>query len=91
VNPRTSLTIEQLRYGLKRAIASGLKLAIFNSCDGLGLAWDLADLQIPQVIVMREPVPDRVAQAFLKSFLIAFSQGRSLYASVPCKPQSATC
>lgn len=82
VNPTTSLTIEQLRYGLKRAIASGLKLAIFNSCDGLGLAWDLADLQIPQVIVMREPVPDRVAQAFLKSFLIAFSNGRSLYASV---------
>ncbi|NJN91790.1 MAG: CHASE2 domain-containing protein [Leptolyngbyaceae cyanobacterium SL_5_14] len=82
VNPTTSLTIEQLRYGLKRAIASGLKLAIFNSCDGLGLAWDLADLQIPQVIVMREPVPDRVAQAFLKSFLIAFSNGRSLYGSV---------
>lgn len=82
VNPTTSLTIEQLRYGLKRAIASGLKLAIFNSCDGLGLAWDLADLQIPQVIVMREPVPDRVAQEFLKSFLLAFSKGRSLYASV---------
>ncbi|MBE9178154.1 CHASE2 domain-containing protein [Oculatella sp. LEGE 06141] len=82
VNPTTSLTIEQLRYGLKRAIASGLKLAIFNSCDGLGLAWDLADLQIPQVIAMREPVPDRVAQEFLKSFLLAFSTGQSLYASV---------
>jgi CHASE2 domain-containing sensor protein len=82
VNPTTSLTVEQLRYGLKRAIASGLKLAIFNSCDGLGLAWDLADLQIPQVIVMREPVPDRVAQAFLKSFLVAFSNGQSLYSSV---------
>ncbi|WP_088888876.1 CHASE2 domain-containing protein [Leptolyngbya ohadii] len=82
VNSTTSLTIEQLRYGLKQAIASGLKLAIFNSCDGLGLAWDLADLQIPQVIVMREPVPDRVAQEFLKAFLLAFSNGRSLYTSV---------
>ncbi len=57
-----SLSIEELRYGLKQAIANGLKIAIFNSCDGLGLAKSLADLQIPQVIVMREPIPDRVAQ-----------------------------
>ncbi|NJR41009.1 MAG: CHASE2 domain-containing protein, partial [Leptolyngbyaceae cyanobacterium CSU_1_4] len=82
INGTDSLTIAQLRYGLQRAIAHGLKLAIFNSCDGLGLAWDLADLQIPQVIVMREPVPDRVAQAFLKHFLAAFSSGQPLYLAV---------
>ncbi|MBD3885419.1 CHASE2 domain-containing protein [Phormidium tenue FACHB-886] len=82
INRTDSLTIDQLRYGLKRAIASGLKLAVFNSCDGLRLAWDLADLQIPQVIVMREPVPDQVAQAFLKYFLIAFSGGQPLYLAV---------
>ncbi|HEY9639305.1 MAG TPA: CHASE2 domain-containing protein [Coleofasciculaceae cyanobacterium] len=82
INRTQSLTIDQLRYGLKRAIAHGLKLAIFNSCDGLGLAWDLADLQIPQVIVMREPVPDRVAQEFLKHFLLSFTAGHSLYRSV---------
>ncbi len=82
VNPHETLTIEQLKYGLRQAIAQGLKLAIFNSCDGLGLARDLADLHLPQVIVMREPVPDRVAQAFLKQFLAAFSQGRSLYLAV---------
>lgn len=67
---------------MQRAIAHSLKLAIFNSCDGLGLAWDLADLQIPQVIVMREPVPDRVAQSFLKHFLVAFSSGQPLYLAV---------
>lgn len=82
INQAESLTLDQLRHGLRRAIAQGLKLAIFNSCDGLGLAWSLADLQIPQVIVMREPVPDQVAQAFLKQFLIAFSGGQSLYLSV---------
>ncbi|KAM3092138.1 CHASE2 domain-containing protein [Phormidesmis sp. 146-35] len=82
INQTESLTLDQLRHGLRHAIAQGLKLAIFNSCDGLGLAWDLADLQIPQVIVMREPVPDQVAQAFLKQFLIAFSGGQSLYRSV---------
>lgn len=82
INQTQTLTIEQLKYGLRHAIVQGLKLAIFNSCDGLGLAQDLADLQLPQVIVMREPIPDRVAQEFLKSFLSAFSSGRSLYASV---------
>lgn len=82
LNQTESLTIDQLKYALRTAIAQGLKLAIFNSCDGLGLAQDLADLQIPQVIVMREPVPDRVAQEFLKHFLVAFAGGRSLYQSV---------
>jgi CHASE2 domain-containing sensor protein len=82
INQTETLTIDKLKYGLKRAIASGLKLAIFNSCDGLGLARDLADLQIPQTIVMKQPVPDRVAQAFLKTFLHTFASGRSLYYSV---------
>jgi CHASE2 domain-containing sensor protein len=48
----------------------------------LGLAHDLADLHIGQVIVMRESVPDLVAQEFLRHFLAAFSGGESLYASV---------
>lgn len=82
VNATESLTIDQLKFALKKAIQHGLKLAIFNSCDGLGLAWDLADLQIPQVIVMREPVPDRVAQEFLKHFLMAFSSDQPLYLAV---------
>ncbi|MBV8886677.1 MAG: CHAT domain-containing protein, partial [Chroococcidiopsidaceae cyanobacterium CP_BM_RX_35] len=82
LNRADTLTIDQLRYGLRQAIAQGLKLAIFNSCDGLGLARDLADLHIPGVIVMREPVSDQVAQEFLKHFLIAFSKGQSLYRAV---------
>ena len=82
INETDSLTIHQLRYGLRKAVERGLKLAIFNSCDGLGLARNLADLQIPQMIVMREPVPDRVAQEFLKSFLAAFSSGEPFYQAV---------
>ncbi|AFZ55780.1 CHASE2 domain-containing protein [Anabaena cylindrica FACHB-243] len=83
LNPQETLTIDQLKYGLQKAIAQGLQLAIFNSCDGLGIAEDLADLHLPQVIVMREPVPDRVAQEFLKHFLTAFSsQGQTLYTAV---------
>lgn len=82
INQSDSLTIDQLRYALKKAVERGLKIAIFNSCDGLGLAQNLADLQIPQIIIMREPVPDQVAQAFLKYFLESFSQGESFYLSV---------
>ena len=76
------LTIDELENALREAIRQGLQLAIFNSCDGLGLARQLADLHIPQIIVMREPVPDKVAQEFLKNFLGLFSRGKSLYVSV---------
>jgi CHASE2 domain-containing sensor protein len=79
INRRESLTISQLRHALKAAIARGLQLAIFNSCDGLGLARQLADLHLPQLIVMREPVPDRVAQTFLTDFLSAYARGKSFY------------
>jgi CHASE2 domain-containing sensor protein len=82
LNANESLTIEELRYGLRRAISHGLQLAIFNSCDGLGLAYDLEQLYIPQLIVMREPVPDRVAQAFLKRFLTHFAAGDPLHTSI---------
>ena len=82
VNATESLAIDQLKYALRNAVQRGLRLAIFNSCDGLGLARELADLQIPQLIVMREPVPDYVAQQFLKSFLTAFAAGQPLYQAV---------
>jgi branched-chain amino acid transport system substrate-binding protein len=82
INENDNLMISDLKYGLRKAIERGLQLAIFNSCDGLGLARNLADLNIPQVIVLREPVPDLVAQKFLKDFLDAFSRGKSLYLAV---------
>jgi len=82
LNQTDSLTIDDLGYALKTAVEQGLKLAIFNSCDGLGLAQELAKLQIPQLIVMREPIPDQVAQEFLKYFLAAFARGESLYLAV---------
>ncbi|MDZ7955314.1 CHAT domain-containing protein [Nostoc sp. DedQUE09] len=78
----TEVPLNRLKYGLEQALRRGLRLAIFNSCDGLGLARELADLHIPQILVMREPVPDQVAQEFLKFFLAAFTSGQSLYLSV---------
>ena len=82
INPTDTIAIDQIKFALRQAISRGLKLAIFNSCDSLALAQQLQDLHIPQVIVMREPVPDVVAQDFLKYFLAEFSQGQSLYTAV---------
>ncbi|MFB8792150.1 MAG: CHASE2 domain-containing protein [Potamolinea sp.] len=82
LNQTDSLTLDELKYGLQKAVDGGLKLAIFNSCDGLGLARDLAQLNIPQLIVMREPVADQVAQKFLRYFLDSFASGKPLYRAV---------
>ena len=79
LNDRDKLTIEQLKHGFKQAIASGLQLAIFNSCDGLGLAEELGQLSLPQSIIMRLQVPDKIAQQFVKYFLQAYAGGNSLY------------
>ncbi|MBW4668804.1 MAG: CHAT domain-containing protein [Cyanomargarita calcarea GSE-NOS-MK-12-04C] len=83
-NPtNNSLTIEQLEEALKTAIEKGLKLAIFNSCDGLGLAHGLEKLNLPTTIVMREPVANRVAEEFFNYFLQGFAfEEKSLYTSV---------
>jgi CHASE2 domain-containing sensor protein len=82
INSELSLSITQLKNALKKAVVNGLKIAIFNSCDGLGLVEQLQNLNIPQIIVMREPVPDKVAQKFLKHFLNNFAAGESFYLSI---------
>ncbi len=82
INPSETLTVPELKHALKKSLERGLQVAIFNSCDGLGLALALADLQIPQVLVMREPVPDPIAHEFLKAFLEAFARGEPFYLAV---------
>ncbi len=64
-----SITIDELKNALRRSLDKGLQLAIFNSCDGLGLAHQLAALEIPNIVVMREPLPDKVAHEFLENLL----------------------
>ncbi|MEM9117462.1 MAG: CHASE2 domain-containing protein [Cyanobacteria bacterium P01_F01_bin.56] len=77
LNITESISIKELKYALKKALQRGLQLAIFNSCDGMGLARELGELDIPYLVVMREPVPDQVAQSFLMHFLNEFSAGTS--------------
>ena len=78
LNQEDVLTIEDLKFALKKAIKQGLQLAIFNSCDGLGLLYELGKLSLPNAIVMREQIVDEIAHKFLQYFLESYSQGYSL-------------
>lgn len=69
--------MDALENAMREAQKKGLKVAIFNSCDGIGLAKQLESLDIPHTIVMRELIPDQVAHHFLIYFLENFTQGQS--------------
>lgn len=75
INENNYITINDFKNSLEVAITQGLELMIFNSCDGIGLAFDLAKtrLLLPVMLIMKEPIPDVVAQAFLQEFLNEYS------------------
>jgi CHASE2 domain-containing sensor protein len=80
-----TLEIPDFRFALREATQQGLCLAIFNSCDGVGLAHQLAaerGMALPHLVFMREKLPDAVSPKFLQAFLEAFTRNQSLYASV---------
>ncbi|MBF2063769.1 MAG: CHAT domain-containing protein [Calothrix sp. C42_A2020_038] len=74
--------IGQLKDLLVGVINQKLQLAIFNSCDGLGLANQLTELSLPYCIVMREMVESSVARELLRHFLIAFVKDNSLFTAM---------
>ncbi|OYQ65933.1 hypothetical protein B9G53_05895 [Pseudanabaena sp. SR411] len=86
-NNKDWLTISELREELNQAIQNKkrLKLAIISACSGLGLAYQLTEgekLYLPQVIVMKNELPVRIAPVFLRYFLEEYTTGKSLYTSV---------
>ena len=82
LNEKERISLKDLQYSLRGAIKRGLQVAIFNSCQGMGLAYGLAPLNIPSMVVMREEIPDTVAQDFLEFFLKAFSEESPLFLAV---------
>jgi branched-chain amino acid transport system substrate-binding protein len=82
INDHDQLSLKEVKHAVRKAGENGLQLAIFNSCDGLGLAQEMAELRVPRIIVMREPVPDAIAQNFLKYFLQSFSKGERFFLAV---------
>ncbi|MEM8614580.1 MAG: CHASE2 domain-containing protein [Cyanobacteria bacterium P01_H01_bin.105] len=69
IAPNTTVTMSELEPYLKQAQQNGLQFALFNSCKGLDIADTLVALGLNQVVVMREPIHNQVAQAFLNQFL----------------------
>jgi WD domain, G-beta repeat len=82
INHHDTIGIPEFKHRLRTAVQRGLKLLILNCGEGLELASELIDLQIPNLIVMREAVQDQVAQEFVKLFLKAFSGGKSIQLAV---------
>jgi branched-chain amino acid transport system substrate-binding protein len=79
----TALSPEHnLRNSLEIAVKKGLKLVICNSCDGLGIGRQLANIGVPHIIVMKEPIAVRVALRFLEVFLPNFLGHKSLQESL---------
>ena len=75
VAPGATLTLKELSHPLQTAQAKGLQFALFNSCSGLTIAQTLIELGLNQVVIMREPIHNQVAQTLLTYFLDALAQG----------------
>jgi CHASE2 domain-containing sensor protein len=75
LDKNTPISIDKIKKDLKQAVDRGLQIAIFNCCSGLGLAAEIADLNIPYLIVMRSQIPDKLAQQFCRDLLLRYSQG----------------
>ncbi|MBE9110533.1 CHASE2 domain-containing protein [Nodosilinea sp. LEGE 07298] len=78
IAPHTSLTVKDLAPYLQTAQGHGLQFALFNSCSGLDIAQGLINLGLSQVAIMREPIHNEVAQAFLVQLLQRLAQGQNV-------------
>jgi CHASE2 domain-containing sensor protein len=79
IAPGVSISMKEIETPLLRAKQRGLKVAIFNSCSGLAIANTLINLGFSQVVVMREPIHNTVAQEFLIQFLQALEKRLNIY------------
>ena len=82
IAPGVSISISEIAPQLSAARKRGLNVAIFNSCSGLNIADTLVDLGFGQVVVMREPIHNCVAQEFLVRFLQGLAKHLNVYESV---------
>lgn len=79
IAPDTSISMNELEDSLHKAKERGLQFAIFNSCSGINIAESLINLGLSQVVVMREPIHNQVAQEFLVQFLQSLAQYKDVH------------
>ncbi|MGB8687032.1 MAG: CHAT domain-containing protein [Microcoleus sp.] len=79
-----TVTIDYLKEGLIKSIFQGLELLILNSCSSLKLVEDLVagGLPLPAMIVMRAPIPDKIAHDFVKSLFRYLGEEYPLFLAV---------
>ncbi|OUL20964.1 hypothetical protein BV378_28275 [Nostoc sp. RF31YmG] len=82
IAPEMSISISEIAPQLSAAKKRGLQVAIFNSCSGLSIADALIDLGFGQVVVMREPIHNSVAQGFMVRFLQGLAKHLDVYESL---------
>ncbi|MBD2204535.1 CHASE2 domain-containing protein [Calothrix sp. FACHB-1219] len=82
IAPDVSISIKEIAPHLSAAKKRGLQVAIFNSCSGLSIADALIDLGFGQVVVMREPIHNSVAQGFMVRFLQGLAKHLDVYESL---------
>jgi CHASE2 domain-containing sensor protein len=70
---------KHISYSLNELVRKGLKLLIFNSCDGLKLA---DNNYIPCTVVMREEIPDEVSHYFIQKFIDRYEELQCIYLSM---------
>lgn len=90
INDIETIRIGDFNHYLTEAIENkGLKILIFNSCDGLPFSLDILRLNLPlSCIVMQEPISDQSAYLFLRKFLTNYSNNISLSTSVRLAQQN---
>ncbi|MEO1184288.1 MAG: CHASE2 domain-containing protein, partial [Cyanobacteria bacterium J06636_27] len=82
IAPGISISINEIAPQLTVAKKQGLNVAIFNSCSGLNIAQSLVELGFGQVVIMREPIHNKVAQEFLVRFLQGLAKQCDIYESI---------
>jgi branched-chain amino acid transport system substrate-binding protein len=76
------ITIDHILDELREAIRKGLNLVFLNSCNSLGIASRLSDLNVPYIIAMRQEIHNDVAVKFIEHCLKYLARGESLTRSV---------
>lgn len=82
IAPKTSIFISEIKDALILAKKRGLQFAIFNSCSGINIAESLINIGLSQVVVMREPINNKVAQEFFKQFLESLANYKDVHESL---------
>lgn len=82
IAPNVFLPIREIKDSLEFAQSRGLQFAIFNSCCGTQIAEYLIDMGLNQVVVMREPIHDKVSWEFFKQFSQSLAEYKDVHSAL---------